>query len=143
MANNWERVAVSFNSCESLYIKRNEGRIVSWCMSRAIPGFDKNGIIIHIMQQGVKFEFIPKNFYEKGKWCKQAICVVMWNTFPCGGPCGVPLLSSKKEGNLPWNQRQQEFWSTCFLNMHKIIPTRRWDIQKSGSGWISINLRIK
>ena len=40
-------------------------------------GFDKNRSKTYTRQQGVKFDSIPKNFYEKGKWCKQAICVVM------------------------------------------------------------------
>jgi hypothetical protein len=39
--------------------------------------FDKNRSKRYTRQQGVKFESIPKNFYEKGKWCKQAICVMM------------------------------------------------------------------
>lgn len=52
------------------------------------------------MQWKVKFYLIPKNFPEQGKWCKQAICVVMWNTFPGGGPCRAPVLSSKKGGEL-------------------------------------------
>lgn len=85
---------------------------------------DKNRSKRHTRQQGVKFESISKNFYEKGKWCKQAICVVMWNTFPCGGPCGVPWLCSKMEGSLLRDRRQQESWSSCFLNLRKITL---WD----------------
>lgn len=70
----------------TFYVKRNEGSIVSYWTSRSTPpGLGQQGMRGRRMPREVKLASVPKNVHREGTWCKQAICVVMWNTFPAGG----------------------------------------------------------